>query len=162
MRSRHLYSPIPVAAQSKAWVYGRSPAGIVGSNPTGAWMFVCSECCVLSGRGLCDELITLPDETYRLRCVVVCDLEAWRTRRPWSALGRSAIGKKIYFHSSNTVSIMFQFQFPWSIFYLPEQLWRASKHDTFQFFIFCPQCESIHANNLRTKYALFYFIFVII
>jgi hypothetical protein len=26
--------PIPVAARSKAWVYGRSLAGIVGSNPT--------------------------------------------------------------------------------------------------------------------------------
>jgi hypothetical protein len=26
---------IPVAAQSKAWVYGRSLAGIVGSNPAG-------------------------------------------------------------------------------------------------------------------------------
>ena len=32
--------PIPVAARSKAWVYGRSPAGIVGSNPTGG-MDVC-------------------------------------------------------------------------------------------------------------------------
>jgi len=30
---------------------------------------------VLSGRGLCDELITRPEESYRLRCVVVCDLE---------------------------------------------------------------------------------------
>jgi len=29
----------------------------------------------LSGRGLCDELITRPEESYRLRCVVVCDLE---------------------------------------------------------------------------------------
>jgi hypothetical protein len=28
-----IYRPIPVAAQSKAWVYGRSIAGIVGSNP---------------------------------------------------------------------------------------------------------------------------------
>jgi hypothetical protein len=27
--------PVPVAARSKAWVYGRSPAEIVGSNPTG-------------------------------------------------------------------------------------------------------------------------------
>jgi hypothetical protein len=27
--------PIPVAALYKAWVYGRSLAGIVGSNPTG-------------------------------------------------------------------------------------------------------------------------------
>jgi hypothetical protein len=27
--------PISVAARSKAWVYGRSLAGIVGSNPAG-------------------------------------------------------------------------------------------------------------------------------
>jgi hypothetical protein len=38
-------------------------------------MFVCCECCVLSGRGLCDEVITHPEESYRLWCVVVCDLE---------------------------------------------------------------------------------------
>ena len=38
-------------------------------------MFVCCECCVFSGRGLCDELITRPEEPYRLCCVVVCDLE---------------------------------------------------------------------------------------
>jgi len=30
---------------------------------------------VLLGRGLCDELITRPEESYRLWCVVVCDLE---------------------------------------------------------------------------------------
>ena len=28
--------------------------------PPGAWMFVCYECCVLSGRGLYDGLITRP------------------------------------------------------------------------------------------------------
>jgi len=38
---------------------------------------------VLSGRGLCDGLITLPEESYRLRCVVVCDLETYWMRRPW-------------------------------------------------------------------------------
>ena len=27
--------PVPLAARSKAWVCGRSPAEIVGSNPTG-------------------------------------------------------------------------------------------------------------------------------
>jgi len=32
----------------------------------------------LSGRGLCDELITRPEESYRLCCVVVCDLETSR------------------------------------------------------------------------------------
>ena len=30
---------------------------------------------MLPGRGLCDELITRPEESYRLWCVVVCDLE---------------------------------------------------------------------------------------
>ena len=29
---------------------------------------------VLSGRGLCDELITRPEESYRMWCVDVCDL----------------------------------------------------------------------------------------
>ena len=29
--------------------------------PLGAWMSVCCDCCVLSGRGLCDELITRPE-----------------------------------------------------------------------------------------------------
>jgi hypothetical protein len=32
-------------------------------------MSVCCECCVLSGRGLYDELITRPEESYRLWCV---------------------------------------------------------------------------------------------
>jgi len=36
----------------------------------------------LSGRGLCDELITRPEESYRLRCVVVCDLETSRMGAP--------------------------------------------------------------------------------
>jgi len=62
--------------------------------PPGAWMFVCCECCVLSGSGLCDELINRPEESYRLWCVVVCDLETSRIRRPWPALGRSATENK--------------------------------------------------------------------
>ena len=66
--------PVPVAARPKAKVCGRSPAEIVGSNPTWS-MYICRECCALSGRGLCDELITRPEESYRLWCVVVCDPE---------------------------------------------------------------------------------------
>jgi hypothetical protein len=38
-------------------------------------MLVCCVCCVLSGRSLCDELITRPEESYRLWRVVVCDQE---------------------------------------------------------------------------------------
>ena len=49
----------------------------------GVRMFVCCECCVLSGRGLCDELITRPEESYRLWYVVVCDLETSWIRSPW-------------------------------------------------------------------------------
>ena len=63
-------------------------------NSPGPWMFVCCECCVLSGRGLCDELITVPEESYWVWCVVVCDLETSRMRRPWPALGRSVAGRK--------------------------------------------------------------------
>ena len=51
--------------------------------PPGAWMFVCCECCVLSGRGLWHELITRPEESYRLCCVVVCDLETSRMGAPY-------------------------------------------------------------------------------
>ena len=68
---------------------GRLLAGIVGLNPTGAWMFVC-ECFVLSGRGLCDGLITRPEESYRLWCVVVCELETSTMRRPWPTGGCGA------------------------------------------------------------------------
>ena len=35
--------PVPVAARSKALVYGRSPAEIVGSNPTGGMSVVCCQ-----------------------------------------------------------------------------------------------------------------------
>ena len=55
--------------------------------PQGAWMSVCCECCVLSSRGLCDGLITRPEESYRLWCVV-CDIETSWMRRPWPNGGR--------------------------------------------------------------------------
>jgi hypothetical protein len=60
-------------------------------------MFVCCECCVLSGRGFCDELITRLEESCRLWSVVLCDLENSRMRRPWPALGRSATKKKSFY-----------------------------------------------------------------
>ena len=66
--------PILVAARSMEWVCGRSLAGIMGSDPAGG-MDICCECCVLSGRGLWVGLITYLEESYRLWCVVVCDLE---------------------------------------------------------------------------------------
>jgi hypothetical protein len=79
--------PVPVAMLSKAWVCGRLPARLWVRIPLRAWMFVCCECCVLSGRRLCDELITRPEESYRLWCVVVSDLETSWMRRPWPTGG---------------------------------------------------------------------------
>jgi hypothetical protein len=66
------------------WPHGlrrrSTPARLLRSGariPSGAWMFFG---CVLSGRGLCDELITRPDESYRLWRVVVCEITKPRER----------------------------------------------------------------------------------
>ena len=55
--------------------------------PQGAWMFVCCDCCVLSGRYLCDRLITRPEESYWMWRVIVCDQETSKTRRLKPATG---------------------------------------------------------------------------
>jgi len=57
-------------------------------------MFVCCECCVLSGRGLCDVLITRPEESYRLCCVVVCDLENLKNEEAMTSVGSQRHSKK--------------------------------------------------------------------
>ena len=65
-------------------------------SPT-AWMPVCCECYVLSGRGRCDKPISWPEESYRVWCVVVCDLETSWMRRPWPTGGCCAkIRRKNY------------------------------------------------------------------
>ena len=61
--------------------------------PPRAWAFVCCECCLLSGRGLCDELITCPEESYRLWWVVVSDIETSWLERPWPN-GRCCVKRK--------------------------------------------------------------------
>jgi hypothetical protein len=89
--------------------------------PPRAWMCVCCECCVLSGRGLCDEPIIRPEESYRLWCVVVCDLETSWMRRLWPTGGC---------HTKNKHATCFQehiLHFPRShIFFNKNQLpWRT-------------------------------------
>ena len=78
----------------KAHVCGHSTAGTLGSNPSD-----CTDVSVfwvLSGRGICDELITRPEESHRLWCVVVCDLQSSRMRYSWPPLGRSATRNKLW------------------------------------------------------------------
>jgi hypothetical protein len=61
-----------VAARSTAWICSRSVAGAAGLNPARG-MNVCLLCfyvmlsCI--GGGLCDGLITRPDESYRVFCM---------------------------------------------------------------------------------------------
>jgi len=55
-------------SQSKAWFCGSLLAGIAGSSPA-SYMNVSWDCCVLLGRGLCAELITRTEESYRRWCV---------------------------------------------------------------------------------------------
>jgi hypothetical protein len=64
-------------------------ASFAGSRvriPLGAWMFVVFICCVV-GRGLCDGLITRPEESYR---VSVC---VW-SRKPEKGGKRSILDHK--------------------------------------------------------------------
>jgi len=96
-----IYKVVQFSRSRSQWPHGlrcRSAAARLQRSwvriPPEEWLLVCCECCVLSGRSLCDEPITRPEESYRLWCVVVCDLETSRMRRPWNALDRSATEKK--------------------------------------------------------------------
>jgi hypothetical protein len=84
-----------VAARSKAKVCGRLVAGIAGLN-SARGMDVCLLCLyvVLScvGRGLCDGLITRPEESYRVsNCVPLRNLKGggqgpiWDVAPQWMA-----------------------------------------------------------------------------
>ena len=52
---------------------------------------------MLSGRVLCDELITHPEESYRLWCIVVCDLENLKNEEAMTRVGSQRHQKKIFF-----------------------------------------------------------------
>jgi hypothetical protein len=65
------YWSVPVAALSKALVYGRSPTAIVGSNSTGAWMFVCCVCCQVEVSATSWSLVhRRPTECGAFLCVI--------------------------------------------------------------------------------------------
>ena len=53
-----------MTAWSKAWVCGRSLAGIVGSNPARGHGCLSVVCYVLLGIGLCDGLIPRQEASY--------------------------------------------------------------------------------------------------
>ena len=73
--------PIPVAAQTKAFVCGHSLVWIEVSSPAEdmVCLYVCCECCVLSGRGLWSLVQRGPTDCG----VSECDREASVTKKPW-------------------------------------------------------------------------------
>jgi hypothetical protein len=90
-----LYSqPIPVTACSKAWVCGRSLAGIAGSNPASGvdvcllWLF-----CSLKWMSLCQADHSSRGVLPTVVCLE-CDREASIMTRPWSTRGCRVSKKK--------------------------------------------------------------------
>jgi len=70
---KHFYAQYNTTCSRCQWPRGlrrRSTAALLLRSwvriPPGARMLVYCECCVLSGRDLCDELITRAKESYRL------------------------------------------------------------------------------------------------
>ena len=70
---------------------------------------------MLSGRGLCDELITRPEESYRLWCVVVCDLET-------SIIGAPYIYDISSLRVKHKMNFDFPYKFCWEHFLFQEEL----------------------------------------
>jgi hypothetical protein len=76
-------------------VFRRPIAGIAGSNPAELMdvLLLCGMCYV--GSGLCDELITRSEESYRV-CVCLCVLETKTNRQPRRELDCCATKKKCW------------------------------------------------------------------
>jgi len=75
---------------------------------------------VLSGRGLCDGLITRPEESNWMWCVVLYDLQTSCMRRPWSTVGcrarnQQTKNEKLHFKCS-LISTYFDSFSTWWIF----------------------------------------------
>ena len=99
------------------------------------------ECRVLSGRGLCDGLITRPEESYRLCCVVVCDLETSRMGAPY-IYDISRLRVKYMSHDSRLAFFLFvctqqQFAFRCMVVYIaPKFAWHLF-NSFFSFAVIC-------------------------
>jgi len=117
-------------------------------------MFVCRECCLLSGRGLCDELITHPEESYRLWCVVVCYLQTSDRRRPWPGLGQQRHRGK---HNEINVEHL---NYP-SSYHVMSSFFATGKMTFTKYYLPCPsaKCPKMTAfyceiSSLKSSYSL--------
>ena len=101
--------------------------------PPGAWISVCCACCVLSGRRISVELITRPEESYRLWYIVLYVLETSWMRRPCSTGGGGGVPLLRPKQRNKAVHI----GFPYDAYFIHEFHWYGiySFGDSFQ--IFC-------------------------
>jgi hypothetical protein len=53
---------------------------------------------MFSGKGLCDELITRPEESYRLWCIVVCNLQILKNEEAMTRVGSQRQSGNIYIY----------------------------------------------------------------
>jgi len=100
-------------------------------------MFVRCDCCVLSGRGLCDKLISHPHESYWLWCVVVCDLETSWMRRPWPTGGCRAKNRQTY----QTTTLEFALMLCWCCHFVLRVCGRSVYSKHLEINDFCVQAQ---------------------
>jgi hypothetical protein len=89
----HTHMPIPLAARSKAWVFGRSLCGFESQRGHGSPSLVSGVCCQVevpaTGWSLTQRSLT--------ECgVSECDREVSTVRRPWPTRGLLRHCKNIY------------------------------------------------------------------
>jgi hypothetical protein len=81
--------PIPVTSRSKAWIYPRSVAGIVGLNPDVGMDIFLSRVFFVTVRSL-----RRADHSSRgVLLEVMCDREGWKRRRLWPTRGHRVMEK---------------------------------------------------------------------
>jgi hypothetical protein len=104
--------PVPVAARSKAYVCGRSPAEIVGSNPTGGmdvcllWVFVC---CQVEVSATSWSLVQRSPTDYGAS---LCDLENLKNEEAMTRVGSQRHRKKKSRYKYNYCSVRNCFLIP--------------------------------------------------
>jgi hypothetical protein len=105
--------------------------------PPGAWISVCCECCMLSGRGVYDEMITRPEESYRLWCVVVWsrNLVNEETLTQWGLL-RQKKEKKILICSLMTALLQAE-TCSWALWIIISYVWLKCSSLLLQFSNYC-------------------------
>jgi hypothetical protein len=95
---------IPVAARSSGFAAARLLGLRVRFLPE-AWVSLGCECYVLSGRGLCVGLITLPEESYVVRA---CPVSVIAKGRPWPGMDRNAAEIKPSQLTKNHLNFLFK------------------------------------------------------